>query len=88
MGVCLAVHEVLGYYVIGLVGEALVGDCLNLESEIESAEVLEGNGGHSDLVLLCGDLYHGGILIGLVEVLDADYLRHLALREDWKADGL
>lgn len=86
MGVGLAVHEVLGDDVVRLVAEAFVGDGLNFEGEVEVAHVFEGDWRHADLVLLGRDLDDWSVFVGLVEVLDADDLRHFALGIDGQAN--
>lgn len=68
--------------------ETFVRNGLDLEREVEVRKVLEGDRRHPDLVLLSWDLNDWGILIGLVEVLDADNLGHFAFGVDGETDRL
>lgn len=56
LGVGLAVHKVLGDDVVGPVREVLVRDGLDLQGEVEVAQIFERNRWHPDLVLFGWDL--------------------------------
>jgi len=72
----------LGDDIIGSPCKVLVRDGFDLKGEVEVAKVFEGDGRHTDLILLCWYFDDWGVLIRFVEVFDADDLRNLALRID------
>lgn len=82
------VHEVLCDDVIGLAREAFIRDRLYFQSEVEIAQVLEGDGRHTDLILFGRYLDDWCVLVRLIEVLNAHYLWNFALGVDRKADWL
>lgn len=84
----LAVHEVLRYDVVWSVREAFVGDRLDLEGEVEVAQVFEGDRWHADLVLFGWDLDDWRVFVGLVKVLDAEDLGDLAFRVNGERNWL
>lgn len=84
----LAVDEILGYYVVRPVREVFVRYRLNLESKAEVGKIFERDGRHSNLIFFSWYFYYLGLLVGLVEILNADYLRDLAFSVDREANRL
>jgi len=82
LSIGLAVYEILGYYVVGFICETLVRDCLDFKGEVESTQVLERDRRHTYLILFCWDFNYRSVLIRLIEILNADYLRNFTFCED------
>lgn len=82
LSVGLHIDEILRDDVVRTSTEILIRKRLHFKSEVEVAQVLEGNRRHANLVLLGRYLDDRSVLIRLVEVLDALYMGYLALSCD------
>ncbi len=85
MSIGLTVNKVLYDNIVWSLWKVLCCYCLYLHSEVEVWHVLKWNWRHTNLILLCWNLYHWCVLIYLVKFFQADYLRHFTIYCDRKA---